>query len=57
MGALLSIAAFAILVYLFFKVRNMEEMLKYQSFKIDQLKTLISKEKDKDRRESPDHPE
>lgn len=41
MGLLLYIAGFAILVYLFFKVRNLEEMLEKQEIEHNELKVSL----------------
>lgn len=41
MGLVLYIAGFAILVYLFFKIRNLEEMLDKQEFEHNELKVSL----------------
>jgi hypothetical protein len=41
LGLLLYIAGFAILVYLFFKVRNLEEMLDKQEVEHNELKVSL----------------
>lgn len=47
MGIVVSIVSFAILIYLFFKVRTIEEMLQEQRSENDQMKHLLKEIQDR----------